>query len=62
VAKDIEDAAVAGAGGVEVLGYYQYGANPGEFAPVDWAQYGWGTPAWSRLQISDLLLYYFHAE
>lgn len=49
LAKDIEDAAVAGAGGVEVLGYYQYGANAGDYAPVDWAEYGWGTPAWSRL-------------
>ena len=48
VAKDIEGAAAAGAGGVELLGYYLYGASPGTFVPVDWAVYGWGTPAWSK--------------
>lgn len=52
VEKDIEDAAAIGAGGVEVLGYYLYGGNPGDFAPVDWTRYGWGTPAWSNLSLT----------
>ncbi|KAJ5605313.1 secreted protein [Penicillium lagena] len=49
VADDIEGAAAAGAGGIELLGYYLYGANPGTFVPVDWSTYGWGTPAWKKL-------------
>lgn len=57
VEKDIEGAAAAGAGGVELLGYYQYGANPGDFVPVDWSQYGWGTPSWSRLSPLFLIFY-----
>lgn len=48
VVQDIAGAAAAGAGGVEVLGYYLYGGNPGDFAPVDWSVYGWGTSAWSK--------------
>jgi hypothetical protein len=48
VAQDIADAGAVGASGVEVLGYYLYGAFPGAFVPVDWATYGWGTPAWSK--------------
>ncbi len=49
VAQDIASAKDAGAGGIEVLGYYDYGASPGNFVPVDWSTYGWGTPAWSKL-------------
>ena len=49
VGEDIAGAASAGAGGVEVLGYYLYGGSqPGDYAPVDWSKYGWGTPAWSK--------------
>jgi hypothetical protein len=48
VAQDIADAGVVGAAGVEFIGYYLYGASPGTFVPVDWATYGWGTPAWSE--------------
>lgn len=36
-------------GGVETLGYYLYGAYPGASVPVDWATYGWGTPAWKEV-------------
>ncbi|KAH8897356.1 secreted protein [Thozetella sp. PMI_491] len=49
VARDIADAGAIGAAGVEVLGFYLYGANPGTFVPVDWSTYGWGTPAWKDL-------------
>ncbi|KAH8674181.1 secreted protein [Xylariales sp. PMI_506] len=49
VAQDIADAGAVGAAGVEVLGFYLYGASVGTFVPVDWATYGWGTPAWKEL-------------
>lgn len=47
VTLDIADAKHAGAGGVEVLGYYLYDSSPGNIVPTDWTTYGWGTPAWS---------------
>ncbi|KAI9692010.1 MAG: hypothetical protein M1820_009585 [Bogoriella megaspora] len=47
--QDIAGAKAAGAGGVEVLGYYLYDSAPGNFAPTNWATYGWGTPAWKEL-------------
>ena len=46
----------AGMGGLELLGYYLYGGPPsngagrGTAAPVDWAVYGFGTPAWRKYQ------------
>ena len=49
LANDVKAALEAGAGGVEVLGYYLYGGTPqgtGNFAPDDWSIYGWGTDAW----------------
>jgi hypothetical protein len=52
VAKDVKSARNVGAGGLELLGYYMYGGPPsngagrGTFAPVDWAEFGFGTPAW----------------
>ncbi|KAI9740347.1 MAG: hypothetical protein M1834_004926 [Cirrosporium novae-zelandiae] len=49
LAKDVASAGAVGAGGVEVLGYYLYGGTPegtGNYSPVDWSVYGWGTPAW----------------
>ena len=49
VKSDIAGAKAAGAGGVEVLGYYDYGGNAGSFEPTDWAKYGWGTDAWSKV-------------
>ncbi len=48
VAQDIADVGAIGGAGVEVLGFYLYGASPGTFVPVDWATYGWVTPAWSK--------------
>ncbi|KAI9687503.1 MAG: hypothetical protein M1822_002113 [Bathelium mastoideum] len=48
-AQDVATAKAAGAGGVEVLGYYLYNSAPGNYAPSDWATYGWGTPAWKQL-------------
>lgn len=37
-------------GGVELLGYYNYGdiESGAGVIPVDWTVYGWGTPAWSE--------------
>jgi hypothetical protein len=49
VALDIADAGRVGAGGVEVLGYYLYDSYAGEYVPVDWATYGWGTEAWKEV-------------
>ncbi len=54
VAEDVAGTKRAGAGGVELLGYYNYGGNPGDFVPVDWSTYGWGTPAWSESRISGI--------
>ncbi|KAH7245011.1 hypothetical protein BKA59DRAFT_526423 [Fusarium tricinctum] len=47
--SDVSTAGAIGAGGFELLGYYLYGGTPegtGNFSPVDWSIYGWGTPAW----------------
>ncbi|KAI7663216.1 hypothetical protein KC318_g8428, partial [Hortaea werneckii] len=55
VAKDVRTAKEAGMGGLELLGYYLYGGPPnngagrGNAAPVDWAEYGFGTEAWNRV-------------
>ncbi|KAL1595935.1 hypothetical protein SLS60_009625 [Paraconiothyrium brasiliense] len=55
VARDVQSAAEVGCGGLELLGYYLYGGPPtngagrGTYAPVDWAQYGFGTPAWHKV-------------
>ncbi|KAJ9499406.1 hypothetical protein H2202_004989 [Exophiala xenobiotica] len=52
VANDVRAAGDIGAAGLELLGYYLYGGPPsngagrGDSAPVDWATYGFGTPAW----------------
>jgi len=52
VASDVRAAGGVGAAGLELLGYYLYGGPPsngagrGLGAPVDWATYGFGTPAW----------------
>jgi hypothetical protein len=52
VELDVADAKAAGAGGVEVLGYYLYDSAPGNIVPTDWTTYGWGTPAWSRCPVT----------
>ncbi|RDH18585.1 hypothetical protein M747DRAFT_316391 [Aspergillus niger ATCC 13496] len=50
VVKDIEEAGAIGAGGMELLGLYNYG---GSLAPqpagADWATYGFGTPAFNAI-------------
>lgn len=57
VAEDVKDAGKAGAGGVELLGYYLYGDSGygnSEAAPLqaDWTVYGWGLPSWSKSEYS----------
>jgi hypothetical protein len=72
VAEDVKDAGTAGAGGVELLGYYLYGDNQehggGNAAPLqsDWTVNGFGSPAWSIVsqflwssQLADLFFYFF---
>lgn len=58
IANDIAAAGQAGAGGVELLGYYFYGELPNDqrYSPVlvDWTKYGWGTPAWSDCTFESL--------
>lgn len=52
LANDVYEAGRVGAGGMEVLGYYDYGATPqgiGNFAPNDWTVYGWGLEAWKAV-------------
>lgn len=45
VSADISDAASIGAGGVELLGYYNYGdiESGAGIIETDWTVYGWGT-------------------
>lgn len=48
VQADIAAIGAVGAGGIELLGYYQYGlpeAERGVPPPTDWTLYGFGTPA-----------------
>ncbi|KAL2811590.1 hypothetical protein BJX63DRAFT_433266 [Aspergillus granulosus] len=47
--QDVARAKDAGAGGLEVLGYYGYETTPGYFVPVDWSAYPWGGEAWQIL-------------
>ncbi|CAK7218393.1 hypothetical protein SBRCBS47491_003494 [Sporothrix bragantina] len=49
VYDDIAQAGARGAAGVELLGFYLYGAERGTYVPTDWNEYGWGTPAWKRV-------------
>jgi hypothetical protein len=51
VALDVANAGAVGAGGIELLGYYNYGErNDNLFTQLqsDWTVYGWGSPAWSK--------------
>jgi hypothetical protein len=53
IARDVQAAGEAGAGGLECLGFYLYGGSPANggarvAAPVSWATYGFGTNEWSR--------------
>lgn len=46
VAEDIASAGSIGAGGVELVPFYQYGGHGGRYPPgADWATYGFGSPA-----------------
>lgn len=56
VKSDIIAASSVGAGGVELLGYYFYGAAIAGDIPVDWTLYGWGTAAWSAQPAVSVLL------
>ncbi|KAF3763073.1 hypothetical protein M406DRAFT_292702 [Cryphonectria parasitica EP155] len=55
VSEDVRSLARAGAGGLELLGYYLYGDNGvyggGSDAPLqsDWTIYGFGSSAWKNL-------------
>ncbi|KAI9150559.1 putative beta-glucuronidase [Paramyrothecium foliicola] len=52
VQDDVKEIGRIGASGLELLGFYLYGGPPlgwGDFAPVDWSVYGWGTKAWQKL-------------
>ncbi|ETS81939.1 hypothetical protein PFICI_06941 [Pestalotiopsis fici W106-1] len=52
ISQDVKQAKEAGMGGLELLGYHLYGGPPsngagrGKFAPVDWAEYGFGGERW----------------
>lgn len=46
VAADVASLAVAGAGGLELLPFYNYGQPP---VSTDWSVYGFGTPAFAAL-------------
>lgn len=53
VASDIRGAGSIGAGGVELLGFYNYGGSfgpPPNGSGIDWTVTGWGLPAWKNLQ------------
>ncbi|RAK79989.1 uncharacterized protein BO72DRAFT_525668 [Aspergillus fijiensis CBS 313.89] len=60
VEQDLKDIAKSGAGGLELLGYYNYGDSDnfggGLQAPLqaDWTQYGFGSPAWKNLSLTVL--------
>lgn len=52
IAQDLALIKRAGAGGMELLGYYYYGATESSsdvVVPSDWTKYGWGTEAWRNL-------------
>lgn len=49
IAQDVADTGQVGAGGVELLGFYNYGLSRATgVAGTDWTKYGWGTPTWSE--------------
>ncbi|KAB2569280.1 hypothetical protein DBV05_g12046 [Lasiodiplodia theobromae] len=57
LASDIAAIASVGAGGLELLGYYQYGlpeAEQGVAPPTDWTKYGFGTPAFKDIFVAAL--------
>ncbi|KAK6001478.1 hypothetical protein QM012_002809 [Aureobasidium pullulans] len=52
VVDDIKEAKRVGAGGVELLGYYNYGDSGiiQSTISTDWTKYGWGTSEWRQIQ------------
>lgn len=57
IANDLELVKRAGAGGMELLGFYYYGATQSTSlltVPSDWTKYGWGTEAWRNLTLFTL--------
>lgn len=57
IANDLELVKRAGAGGMELLGFYYYGATQSTSlltVPSDWTKYGWGTDAWRNLTLFTL--------
>lgn len=59
VAEDVRSIGKAGAGGIELLGYYLYGDTSayggGNSAPLqtDWTVYGFGGAPWSKIDPSS---------
>ena len=51
IAEDVELIKRAGAGGFELLGYYNYGGTQADpaFSVTDWTKYGWGTESWKEI-------------
>jgi hypothetical protein len=50
LAQDIVSAGDVGAGGIELVPFYQYGLYTGRYPPgADWSTYGFGTPAYNTL-------------
>jgi hypothetical protein len=55
LADDIKNAHSIGAGGVELLPFYNYGGYGGNYPPgADWVTYNFGTPAFNRLFVKAL--------
>lgn len=56
VVADVQEAKRVGAGGIELLGYYNYG-DAGliqSTISTDWTKYGWGTSEWSECPSSSV--------
>lgn len=52
IAQDFAIVKEVGMGGMELLGFYQYGGTQStaqSYFPTDWTVYGWGLEAWKRL-------------
>lgn len=49
VRRDILNITATGAGGVEFLPFYLYGLPSGGVPPTDWAEYGFGSPAFREV-------------
>ena len=50
IARDIALLKEVGAGGVELIGFYNYGGTQSDPATsrADWSKFGWGTEAWTN--------------